>query len=255
MNMTRKGRLFLVCGYVASGKTKTADLLAEVTGSNIIRTDDIRKELFPEELDYGQFDLNNTEESAEKIDAWIRTRDPRNIDFQQILNPLFAVRSQTYGEIINKYADKIKEQKEEVYSEAFRRLDKGLAEGKNMLFDATFSKREMREKAYQTAIRNGVKKVYIIQIVCDEEIIEDRLAKRRSGVQATTSNAKQLEVFRIVKKEFDESRIQNDNPSDLNIIRIVYNTGSQEVFQFGKADVVTEKIRKDAINVLSKKYK
>lgn len=251
--MSKEPKLFIVCGYVASGKTVASKELAKVTVADVIRTDDIRKELFPEMMDYKTIDLDNPK-SAEMIRSWIELRDPR-VDFQQVLNPILALKNETYIQIVNRYVSKIREQKEEVYSEAFRRLDKGLAEGKDMLFDATFSKREMREKVYQTAIRNGIKNVYIIQIVCDEEIVEDRLANRRSGGQTTTSNAKQLDVFRIVKKEFDGSRIQDDDPSGLNIIRIVYDTGTQEVFQFGKADGMTEKIRKDVINVLSKKYK
>lgn len=160
-----------------------------------------------------------------------------------------------YIEIVRKYTSKIKEQKEKVYDEAFLILNKNLKEGQDTLFDATFSKKDMRERAYRTAIKNGVSDIYIIQIVCDESVIETRLANRRSGGQETTSNAKQLGIFRLVKNEFDESLIQDDNPKNLDIKRIIYDTGLQEIAQFGDADETTRRIRKDVINVLSSKYK
>ena len=171
------------------------------------------------------------------------------------MNPLFAQENETYIKIIQKYVSKIGEQKEQVYNKAFLRLSNCLKKNKSALFDATFSKKDMRERAYQIAIKNGVNNVYIIQIVCSEKVVGQRLANRRSGGQTTTSNAKQLEIFRLVKNEFDESQIQNDNPKGLNIKRIVYNTDSQEVTQFGKTDETTRKIREDVIDVLSKKYK
>ena len=194
-------------------------------------------------------------ESAQEIIKWIKRNDPNEIDFQQVLNPLFAQENETYTQIVQKYISKIKEQKKQVYDEAFLRLSKCLEKDQDVLFDATFSKKGMRERAYQAAIKNGVNNVYIIQIVCDESVIKTRLANRRSGGQATTSNAKQLDIFRLVKNEFDESRIQDDNPKNLNIKRIIYDTGSQEVIQFEKADKTTKRIRKGVIDVLSSKYK
>lgn len=246
--------MFLVCGYIASGKTTVADLLAEVIDVNIVRTDDIRKELFPARLNFKSIDLKNPE-SAKKILGWIERNDPDKIDFQQVLNPLFSLKNEMYIEIVRKYTSKIKEQKEKVYNEAFLKLDRSLKEGKNALFDATFSKKDMRKRAYQVAIKNGINNVYIIQIVCGESVVKTRLANRRSGGQATTSNAKQLEIFRLVKNEFDESRIQDDDPKNLNIKRIIYDTGSQKVAQFEKADKTTKRIRKNVIDVLSSKYK
>jgi predicted kinase len=252
--MNTEAKLCIVCGYIASGKTTVADKLAEVTGSDVIRTDDIRKEIFPAQIDFGLINLKNPEESAKKIETWINANDSKAIDFQQTLNPLFSQKEE-YSKIVGKYAGKIQEQKRKVYDEAFLKLDKGLEKGRDMLFDATFSKRDMRKRVYQAAVRNGIKKVYIVQVICSESIIKARLANRRSGQQQTTSNAKELEIFRIVKKEFDESRIEEDDLSELSVSRIVYDTGSQEVLLSGKYDIVTEKIRKDVINVLLEKYK
>jgi len=193
--------------------------------------------------------------SAQRIIKWIERNDSKKIDFQQVLNPLFAQKNEMYIEIIQKYISKIKEQKKQVYDEAFLRLNKCLEKDQDVLFDATFSKKDMREKAYQVAIKNGVSNIYIIQIVCDEDIVKTRLANRRSGDQATTSNAMQIKIFRLVKNEFDKNRIQDDDPKGLNIKWIVYDTGSQEVIQFEDTDEITKMIRKDVIDILSSKYK
>ena len=205
-------------------------------------------------MDFRSIDLE-VPGSAQRIIEWIERNDPKKIDFQQVLNPFFAQKNEMYIEIIQKYISKIKEQKNQVYDEAFLRLSKCLEKDQDVLFDATFSKKDMRERAYQVAIKNGVSNIYIIQIVCDEDVVKTRLANRRSGDQVTTSNARQIKIFRLVKNEFDESQIQNDNPKGLNIKRIIYDTGSQEVIQFEDADEITKMIRKDVIDVLSSKYK
>ena len=234
----------VVCGYVASGKTTVSGVLREVTDSEIIRTDDIRKQIFPKE-----FDFKSCSEAVEDIESWIKLNDP-GIDFQQLLNPLI-LKGEEYCKIISKYSPRIREQKEKVYDQAFGEIEDALAAGKNVLFDATFSSAGMRSRAYQAAIENGVEKIYIIQVVCDESIVASRLEARILGAP-TTSNAKQLEVFRKVKKEFDESRIQDDSPR-LSLVRFVYDTGNQTVKQIGESDKITKTIERVLIN-LSKKY-
>jgi predicted kinase len=247
--MGNKPKLFITCGYVASGKSTAADAVGKVTNSEIIRTDDVRKKLFPKEFEYGKIDLGNSE-SAKQIEAWIESNDP-GIDFQQVLNPLIAFEGEAYVGIINKYSLRIKEQKEEVYDQAFAELNSVLAAGRDVLFDATFSSASMRERAYQIAIKNGVETVYVVQVVCDEAVVESRLTNRSTGKQITTSNAKQMSIFRKVKKEFDESRIQDDD--SVVIKRILYDTGSQEIRQFGKNDKTT-KVIKNVVVALSQKY-
>jgi len=230
-------KLIIACGYVASGKTTVADALAETAKLSVIRTDDIRKKLFPGKFNFGNVDLNNLE-SAKKIESWIKNN--QGADLQQVLNPLYSFGA--YAELISKYSSKIKEQKKEVYDAAFAELGRLLATGKDILFDATFSSAEMRQKAYRTAVENGAEAVYVIQVVCDEDIVASRLARRVSGDQTTTSNARQLAVFRSVKKEFDESRIQDD-VLGISCSRIVYDTGIQAIKQFGEIDETTEMIR------------
>jgi predicted kinase len=240
--------VFIACGYVASGKSTMADALAKTAGLTVIRTDDVRKRLFPKEFDFGSVDLNDSE-SVQKIESWIMNNP--EADLQQILNPLSCLGS-AYAGIVSKHSSKIKEQKNWVYDQAFAELGRLLNAGVDVLFDATFSSAEMRQRVYRVAVENGAKNVYIIQVVCDQNIVEARLARRVSGKQKTTSNAKELAVFQAVKKEFDESRIQDDVPG-INFARIAYDTGKQTIKFFGKEDEATKTI-KSVLSILSQMY-
>lgn len=240
-------KLFLVCGYVASGKTTVADALAKEDHLTVIRTDDLRKMIFPKEFDFVSVDLNN-QGAAGMIESWIENNP--EADLQQVLNPLYPLEG-AYADLISKHSSEMKEQKKEVYDQAFVKLDVMLATGKDILFDAAFSSAEMRQRAYQTAVKNGAD-VYVIQVICDENIVASRLARRVSGEQVTSSNAREMAVFRAVKKEFDESRIQDDAPG-VNFSRIVYDTGIQTMNFFGREDETVRMI-KSVLSLLSRKY-
>lgn len=242
-------KLFLVCGYVASGKTTVANFLAKEAELIVIRTDDIRKRLFPKEFPFESVDLNDSIESVEKIKSWIKNNP--GVDLQQVLNPLYPF-GDAYTEIISMYSSEMGKQKKEVYDKAFVELDEMLSVGRDVLFDATFSNAEMRQRAYRIAAKNDVEKIYAVCVFCDESIVVSRLAKRRSGEQATTSNARDVAVFRAVKKEFDESRIQDDVPG-VNFFRIAYNTGTQTARFFGEKDKTTQMI-KNVLSLLSRAY-
>ncbi|MDD2274598.1 MAG: AAA family ATPase [Candidatus Pacebacteria bacterium] len=240
------GSLFIVCGYVASGKTTVANALSVKADLEIIRTDDLRKKLFPKEFDFG----GGAPPKAEEISLWLKNNP--EADLQQVLNPLYSLGS-AYTDIVSRYSSKMKEQKEKVYDQAFADLDNLLVSGKNVLFDATFSKVDMRNRAYQAAMKNGLKKVYLVQVVCEENIVNSRLAKRRSGEQSTSSNAKEMDVFRRIKKEFDASQIHEDAPDNISIARIVYDTGTHIIQKYGEEDEETERIE-GVLSLLSQRY-
>ncbi|MEA2004351.1 MAG: AAA family ATPase, partial [archaeon] len=183
------------------------------------------------------------------------SKDKSLIDFQHLLNPIREFEDEAYRAIVNTYMHKIPEQKKVVYDTAFDLLDTQISDGKDVIFDATFSKKEMRQRAYETAIRNGLDKVYLVQVVCDADIVKKRLENRANGKQSTTSNAKQLEIFEIIKKEFDSSHVESDNPLNLDISRIVYDTGRQEIMTYGFEDKTAEMIKTDVLNPLIEKYK
>ncbi|MDD2548246.1 MAG: ATP-binding protein [Candidatus Pacebacteria bacterium] len=230
-------KLFLVCGYVASGKTTVSNALSKSLEVKVIRTDDVRKRLFPKEFDHS---------SRDEIESWLEANE--DADLQQVLNPL----REAYADLIGKYAPKMKEQKELVYNQAFVELDNLLSIKEDVLFDATFSNVGMRKRAYELATKNNIETIYIVQVVCSEEIVKARLQKRASGKVKTTSNAKELDIYRKVKKEFDESQIQNDNP-EADIVRFLYNTGTQAISMYGKEDKTTKEIQ-NVLTKLSKKY-
>ena len=249
----KPAKLYITAGYPASGKTTVSEQLAAVTGAKIIRTDDMRKELFPVEINY--FGSNPGYLPApEMLEKWIDSNDGEGIDFQQVVNPL-AELGGTYLKVAEKYAPKIKEQKSKVYGTAFEMLDKNLSEGLDTIFDAAFSKKDMRDRVYDIASKNGIDDVYIIQVVCSEDVVKSRLEARANGsAGAVTSNAKQLDVYRIVKKEFDQSQIESDKPG-VNLMRFVYPTDTHKTELYGAPDSVTRMIQSKVLGALTEKYR
>lgn len=246
------GRMYLVTGYVASGKTTVANQLASATKAEVIHTDDVRKELFP--LGFG-YDKENPA-SPETIEQWIGSNDKNKIDFQQVLDPLTELSGTGYRQLFDKYAPLIKGQNDMVYETCFDRLDGHLSAGRDVVFDATFSKMELRDNAYRIARKHGIQKAYIVQVVCSEEAVKARLEARTKDTLGTlTSNAKQLEVFRIVKDRFDKSRMDLDNPESVKLRRLVYDTANQTRELIGERDEVTDMIETNVIDVLIKKFK
>ncbi len=243
--------LFLVCGYVASGKTTVSNELAEYFNSEIIRTDDIRKELFPTELNHGLINLEE-DNAPEKIDNWLAGENMESVDFQQVLNPLREY--EEFSNIINKYDSRIGIQKEKVYKEAFSKCENSLSRGKSIIFDAAFSNKSPRNKMYDIAKNTGLDNIYILEVLCNEETVVSRLKNRKNGKNLLTSNAKEIEMYRKVKEEFDKSDIESDSPECLNLKRFVYHTDSQKVEFYGEEDKVTNEIRKGVLEPLTERY-
>ncbi len=232
-------RMYIVAGYVASGKTTVANRLAEVTGASIIRTDEIRKEFFPLEFDY-----SGRVPSPSDIMRWLESNDMARTDLQQVLNPLKMLGGAAYRQVVDEYSHMVDVQKEMVYNTAFDRLNGCLSAGRDAIFDATFSRKELRERVYRIARRNMVKGIYIMQVVCGEGAVKRRLAaRRRRPPGRVVSNAKQLDVYRAIKREFDESRIEDDSAGEIALRRLVYHTDTHAMEMHGEPDEVTELIR------------
>jgi|GEM_PF-1397192 len=238
--------VFLVAGYVASGKSTVADELCKVMGACIVRTDEIRKEIFPLVFDYGRTDMV----PADMIRKWIDANDKDKIDFQQVLNPLMELKDDGYREIVREYRQNICVQRDKVYDACFERMDECLLRCEDVIFDATFSRREMRMKVYDVLRRRGVDKVYVVQVVCGRDAVKERLLKRRVGV----SNAQQVEIYDIVKREFDKSRIDEDKPEGISVRRVVYHSDTGDVDVIGGRDDTVDMIVDEVIGVLRKRY-
>lgn len=247
-------KLFLVIGYVASGKSTVSDELAHVFGAEIISTDDIRREIFPLEPDYLKINLDEPA-SMHKIIEWIKSNDIKKINFQAVLNPMTERADKDYRQIIDRYGRLIEKQKDEVYETAFERLDCFLSNDKYVVFDATFSKRTMREKAYEIARRRRVKDVYVIQVICNRDAVKERINARKKVGTEVTSEARQLEIYDLVKKEFDESGIELDKPKNIGLKRVVYHTDTYEIEKYGELDSIMEIIEKNVIDTLIGRYR
>lgn len=248
----KNANLYLVLGYVASGKTTVVNVLSDVTGAEIICTDEIRNEIFPLVFDYSKIDLKDPM-SVDKIKTWIDSNDRDKINFQAVLNTLSELKNGEYRQIIDEYSYMIGKQKEMVYGVCLLRLKEYLLQEKDVVFDGTFSKRERRYKVYDIARKCGIKNVYIVQVMCRRDVVEGRLLLRKKN-DSLKSYAREVEIYDIVKKEFDESRIESDDPIGINLRRIVYHTDGYEVEMYGEHDEIVDMILEKVIRVLRKRY-
>ena len=255
MSVSRNpAKLYLVIGYVVSGKSTVSNQLQSVTNAEIIRTDKMRKQMYDLEFDYSDVDLGEIS-SADEIWQWIEQNDSGRIDFQQVANPLLALEESEYAEIVDMCMREMLAQSENVYNACFRNIFELLSESKDAIFDATFSDSEHRTRAYDIAGNAGIENVYIIQVMCGEDAARSRLESRAEGLSdAEKSNAVQMEIYRIIKNDFDKSHIDLDDPESVTVKRIVYHTDSHDIELFGEPDSVTEMIESDVIDVLTERF-
>ncbi|ADQ66864.1 kinase [Halogeometricum borinquense DSM 11551] len=116
------GRLVTVCGLPGVGKTLVSERIADRLDGRLIRTDVVRKELFPEP-EYT---------SAER---------------------------------------------QSVYDELFSRGRESIQNGTPAVLDATFRKREDRDRAASVATAADVP-LEIVQVECDTQVVRERIAAR-----------------------------------------------------------------------------
>jgi len=91
------------------------------------------------------------------------------------------------------------EEKKRVYEAMFEKSGEVLKKGKNVVLDATFYKKELREDAKETADEAGTE-FFIIECVTHEDLLRERIFKR--GKEETESEA-DFEVYKKVKGQFD----------------------------------------------------
>ncbi|MCK5699172.1 MAG: hypothetical protein KAH93_04950, partial [Candidatus Aenigmarchaeota archaeon] len=88
------------------------------------------------------------------------------------------------------------------------------------------------------------------QVMCGVDAVRERLLKRRAGV----SNARKVEIYDIIKSEFDESRIDEDKPEGVSVRRIVYHSDTGDVEVFGERDDTVDMIVDEVVGSLRKRY-
>ncbi len=73
--------------------------------------------------------------------------------------------------------------REQVYQELQRRMEKALRHGSDVVVDATFIKRSRRE-AFETAARRWTDQVFWVRMTASEEVIRKRVSKDRPDSEA-----------------------------------------------------------------------
>lgn len=104
------------------------------------------------------------------------------------------------------------EEKQKVYNEMFSRARNLLSEDKNVIMDATFSKRKNRKEANKIAEEHD-SNFKIIKVVCPPKLVKGRMEKR-SGDESKAN----FDVYKKYKKSFEslkQEHIVIDNSGSL----------------------------------------
>lgn len=137
--------LVLVCGLPGTGKSTVAERVAELLSAARLRTDVVRKELFPE--------------------------------------PTYAASESAA-----------------VYDELFSRARERLAAGDHVVLDATFRRRELRERAAELADDTD-SAFRLVRVDCAEPVVRERI-QRRQTEEDDESDA-DFAIYTQLKEEFE----------------------------------------------------
>lgn len=92
-----------------------------------------------------------------------------------------------------------------VYDEMFKQMAIFFKEGKNVVLDATFHKKELRDKAAEIAEKSGVK-IEIIEVTCPEWLVKkgmtERVEKQKGASTAGFEiHLKYKKIFEPIERE------------------------------------------------------
>jgi len=94
------------------------------------------------------------------------------------------------------------DEKMQVYDEMIKEMKTALDQDENIVMDATFYRKDIRNKFREVALTAGVN-IYFIEIRADQDIIKERLSKKRQHSEADYS------VYLKVKDGFEP--MENDH--------------------------------------------
>lgn len=95
-----------------------------------------------------------------------------------------------------------KKEKEMVYGLIFSMAERMLQNSKNVVLDGTFYKKELRDKVREIADATK-SKFQIVEVVCNDKIIRERLERRRKACSASDAD---FAVYKKIKKVFEPIR-------------------------------------------------
>lgn len=205
--------LVMICGLPGTGKSITAKQIASDIGANTLRTDSIRKEMFKQG----------------SLGEIMNSDNPFQFDLESVFDK--------QKEIPEKYQRLIWRQKDWVYDKLFKEISAALSKGMNIVLDATFYSKELRKNIYEIAKKANTK-VFLVECVCDEKILQKRL-ERRTRRADSFSHTESMEVYKVLKEKFEDP-IKDLMPT------FVFDTGEQKVkyLNFSEEDKVEfEKLR------------
>jgi len=202
--------LIVICGLPATGKSTLAKHLAIDLGGEVLRTDIIRRELF-------------RDASLKEV---LESEDPMRYDLERIFD-----RQKVIPE---KYQRMIWKQKEIVYDELLKRVERLLKKGINVILDGTFYKRILRDRIYSLSKRLRTP-TYLIECRCSEAVIKKRVVKRRK-IGDEASNVDKMQIYHVVKRAY-ESPLSDPVPI------ILFDT-FQEKFEVRNSELKDENLRR-----------
>jgi hypothetical protein len=177
--------LVLTCGYVGTGKTTVAEYLSSDLGAELLSTDAIRKEMFkPTDGKEIESLRNNPEELMKKNRTAYFDRQPEiPPEMQRLID---IQRKVTYDELREKTTDLLKD-------------------GRNVVLDGTFFRKELRERFYDAVRESGTfgTNVCLIHCICDEKVVAKRMAERKEH-NNTDSDVEKMDLYNNIKASFED---------------------------------------------------
>ena len=95
-----------------------------------------------------------------------------------------------------------KKEKELIYNLLFEMAEKFLRSAKNVVLEGTFYRRDLRKRVKDLA-RKMNSDFHMVEVVCRERTIKERMEKRRK--QKTSSDA-DFKIYKKIKKQFEPVR-------------------------------------------------
>jgi predicted kinase len=215
--------LVIVCGLPGTGKSITANQIANDIDATVLRTDSIRKDAFKQ----------GTVEEA------LKSSNPFQLDLESIFD-----REKSIPEKMQRL---IWKQKELVYDKLLKQVSEVLAKNLNIVLDVTAYKKDARKRIYEI-VKKASTKVFLVECVCEEETLKKRFEKRARKPDVF-SYVDKMEIYNILKSKFEDPR-EDGKPI------LIYDTGIQkfEVKNFSDEDEEELEKLKDSLEKLRLRF-